>query len=110
MSMSDIQFNRFSLCDRRMTDMSLYVRPSVCPCGLLLGLFHCAVYSVSEPSDPDEEVNAEGGRDVQRLQAESRRREREEDGEHLFGVHQELRRIVPFLKNILDAQINRVEQ
>lgn len=44
---------------------------------------------------------------MQRLQAESRRRVREEDGERLLGVYQELRGIVPVLKTILDTQINK---
>lgn len=53
-------------------------------------------------------MEAEGGRNVQRLQAESRRRVREEDGEHLLGVHQELRGVVPVLETILDTQINKL--
>lgn len=55
-------------------------------------------------SDPDEEMEAEGGRNVQRLQAESRGCVREEDGEHLLGVQQELRGIVPVLETILDRR------
>lgn len=57
-------------------------------------------------SDPDEEVEAERGGDVQRLQAESGGRVREEDGERLLGVHQQLRRVVPDLETILDRQMN----
>lgn len=53
-------------------------------------------------------MEAEGGRDVQRLQAESRGCVREEDGEHLLGVHQELRGIVPVLETILDTQIDKL--
>lgn len=57
-------------------------------------------------SDSDEEVEVEGGRNVQRLQAESRRRVREEDGERLLGVQEELRRIVSVLERVLQTQVN----
>lgn len=54
-----------------------------------------------ESSHPDKEIQAKGGRNVQRLQTQSRRRVREEDWEYLFGVHQELRGVVPVLEIIL---------
>lgn len=56
-----------------------------------------------DTSDSGDEVQAEGGRDVQRLQAEGGRGVREEDGERVFGVDQELRRVVPLLETILDT-------
>lgn len=58
------------------------------------------------PSDPDEEVEAEGGGDVQRLQAEGGRRVGEQDGEHVLCVHQELRGVVSLLRTGLDTQVN----
>lgn len=56
---------------------------------------------IIESSHPDKEIQAEWGGNVQRLQAQSRRRVREEDRECLFGVHQELRGVVPVLEIIL---------
>lgn len=60
-----------------------------------------ATVGFPKPSDPVEKVEADGGGDVQRLQAESRRRVWEEDRECLLGVYQELRGIVSVLKAIL---------
>ena len=62
-----------------------------------------SLLDVSVPSDSDEELEAERGRDVQRLQAESGGRVREEDGERVLGVDEELRRIVSVLKTTLDT-------
>lgn len=42
---------------------------------------------LSQLSDSDKEVNAKRCRDVQGVQAESRRRVGEEDGEHVLGVY-----------------------
>lgn len=66
--------------------------------GFLLAL------SAIEPSHPDQEVQAKGGGDVQRLQTQGGRRVREDDGERLFGVHQELRGVVPVLEVVLHGQ------
>lgn len=66
--------------------------------GFLLAL------SAIEPSHPDQEVQAKGGGDVQRLQTQGGRRVREDDGERLFGVHQQLRGVVPVLEIVLHGQ------
>lgn len=55
-------------------------------------------------SDLDKKFQAKGGRDVQGFQAQSRRRVREQDGEHVFGIYEELGRIVSLLKTILWTQ------
>lgn len=72
--------------------------PCVSVVGFLLAL------SAIEPSHPDQEVQAKGGGDVQRLQTQGGRRVREDDGERLFGVHQELRGVVPVLEVVLHGQ------
>lgn len=59
--------------------------------------------SLNSSSDSVKEVQAEGRRDVQCLEAQSRGGVWEEHGEHLFGVHQELRRVVPLLETALDV-------
>lgn len=61
----------------------------------------------SRSSDSDEEVDVERGRKVQHLQAEGRRRVREEDREGVFGIQKKLRRVIPLLKAILDTQRQR---
>lgn len=53
------------------------------------------------PSDSDEEVEAQGGGDVQHLQAEGRRSVGEEDGEGVFGVHQQLKGVASVLETVL---------
>lgn len=52
-------------------------------------------------SDPDKEFQAEGGRDVQGFQAQSRRRIWEQDREHVLGIYKKLWRIISLLKTIL---------
>lgn len=59
---------------------------------------------VGGSSDPDEEVQSEGGRHVDRLQAQSGRRVWEQDREGLFGVHQELWRVISLLEEILETE------
>lgn len=44
---------------------------------------------------------------MQHLQAEGRRRVREEDWEGVFGIQKKLRRVIPLLKAILDTQRQR---
>lgn len=61
---------------------------------------------VRSGSHPGEEVQAERGRDVQRLQAQGGRREGEEDGEGVFGVQQQRGRVVPLLEAVLDRNRN----
>lgn len=64
---------------------------------------------LSETSDSVEEVEAERGGDVQRLQAQGRRRVREQDRERVLGVHQELLRIASLLRTVLDTQRHTTE-
>lgn len=45
------------------------------------------VLSATESLYPDEEVQAERGGDMQRLQTQRRRGVRKDDWEHLFSVH-----------------------
>lgn len=52
-------------------------------------------------SDPDKEVQAEGGGDVQGFQAQSRRCVWKQDGERVFGIYKKLWRIISLLKAIL---------
>ncbi len=66
----------------------------------------CPSVVLSEPSHSDEEVEAQGGRDVQRLQAQGGWRVREEDRESLFCVHEKLRGVVSVLKTTLETQNN----
>lgn len=58
-------------------------------------------------SDSAEEVQTERGRNVQRLQAESRGSVREEDGECLLGVHKKLWGIISVLEAILNVTNER---
>lgn len=62
---------------------------------------------IGRSSDSDEEVDVKRGRNVQHLQAEGRRRVREEDRESVFGIQKKLRRVIPLLKAILDTQRQR---
>lgn len=59
------------------------------------------------PSHPDQEVDAERGGDVQRVQTQSGRRVREQNRVGELGVHQELGGVVPLLETVLGTEESR---